>query len=169
MDARLDSMTRAKVDELATRFQQLRATVLSQIMQWGLTREHTGPLDQGDAQGLVCHLNLYIESDLHKRIEKAATAATVKIAPWRRHTVRQGAITDFPTSWQAAARNPSRQRTTTHSHDSRYYDKSFMLRLDQPSHRKLRGLVECFAVSRAAVIRQPIAQVKPRIFRQACT
>jgi hypothetical protein len=49
MDARLDATTRAKVDDLATRFHQRRAAVLCHIMHWGLNRGPTGRLDQGDA------------------------------------------------------------------------------------------------------------------------
>jgi hypothetical protein len=44
MDARLDQTTRQKVDDLARRFHQPRAVVLSQIMPWGLSRKPTGPL-----------------------------------------------------------------------------------------------------------------------------
>ena len=51
MDARLDAATRQKVDELATRFHQPRATVLGYIMQWGLTHGQTGPIDQGELHG----------------------------------------------------------------------------------------------------------------------
>ena len=47
-----------------------------------------------------CHLYLYVDTDLHQRVEKAATAAGMKIAPWLRHMVRQITITDFPASWQ---------------------------------------------------------------------
>jgi hypothetical protein len=35
MDARLASMTREKVDDLATHFHQPRAAVVSHIMHWG--------------------------------------------------------------------------------------------------------------------------------------
>jgi len=49
MDARLDATTRQKVDDLATRFHQPRATVLSFIMHWGLSRGPTGPLVQGES------------------------------------------------------------------------------------------------------------------------
>ena len=65
-DARLDAMTRAKVDDLATHFHQPRAAVRSYIMERGLGREQTRPLDQGDAQGPVRHLYLYVQSDLHE-------------------------------------------------------------------------------------------------------
>jgi hypothetical protein len=43
MDARLDATTRAKLNDLATRFYQPRAAVLCHIMQWGLSREQIGP------------------------------------------------------------------------------------------------------------------------------
>jgi hypothetical protein len=108
-------------------------------------------IDQGDAQGLIRHLHLYVPSDLHERVEKAATAAGVNIAPWLRHIVRQIAITDFPVSWQA-------ERSEERSHDSRDYDTRFMLRLDETSRKKLQDLVERFAVSKARIIRRLITQ-----------
>jgi len=89
MDARLDQTTRANVDDLAKRFHRPRAAVLSQIMQWGLRRAQTGSFDQGDAQGPVRHLSLYVDSELHERVQNAATAAGVKTPSWLRHMVRQ--------------------------------------------------------------------------------
>jgi hypothetical protein len=98
MVARLDAVTRAKLDDLATRFHQPRAADVCHIMQRGLCRGPMEKIDQGDAQDPVCHLSLYVETDLHQRVEKAATAAGVNIAPWLRHMVRQISITDFPAS-----------------------------------------------------------------------
>lgn len=151
MDARLDTLTRAKVDDLATRFYQPRAAVLSFIMQWGLSRGQTGPLDQGASHGPVRHLSLYIASELHEHVEKAAATAGMKTAPWLRHMVRQITMTDFPPSWQEAT---PRQR----SHDSRTVTERFMLRLDHTSSIKLQSLRERFDVPKAHIIRQLIAQ-----------
>jgi hypothetical protein len=157
MDARLDPMTRAKVDDLARHFHQPQAAVLSHIMHWGLSREPTGPFDQGDAQGPVRHLYLYVASALYERVEQAAIAAGVNMAPWLRHMVRQITITDFPASWQEA-------RSEKRSHDSHTYTERFMLRLDEPSSDTLQSLIERFAVSKAKLIRQLLAQTKPEDF-----
>jgi hypothetical protein len=157
MDARLDEPTRQKVDDLAQHFHQPRAAVLCYIMHWGLSREPIGPLDQGEPHSPVRHLYLYVPSDLHARVEKAATAAGMNIAPWLRHMVRQITITDFPASWQEA-------RLEKRSHDSRMYGGRFMLRLDEPSSDKLQSLIERFAVSKAQLIRQLVAQAKPEDF-----
>jgi hypothetical protein len=46
MDARLDAMTRAKVDDLAARFHQTRAAVLRHIMHWGLHHGQALPREQ---------------------------------------------------------------------------------------------------------------------------
>jgi hypothetical protein len=69
------------VDDLAQHFRRPRAAVLCQIMEWGLSRGQTGPLDQGDAQGPVRHLYFYIASALHARVEKVVTAIGMNIAP----------------------------------------------------------------------------------------
>jgi predicted DNA-binding protein len=156
-DARLDAMTRAKVDNLARHFHTPRAAVLCQIMEWGLSRAQPAHLDQGESPGPVRHLYLYVASDLHEHVEKAAAAAGVKAAPWLRHMVRQVTITDFPASWQEAT---PRER----SHDSRTYTERFMLRLDEPSQTKLQELIKPLGVSKADIIRQLIAQAKPEDF-----
>ena len=157
MGARLDAATRQKVDDLAKRFHRPRAGVLSQIMEWGLNRRQTGPLDQGESPAQVRHLHLYVPSELHEQVEKAAVAAGVKTAPWLRHMVRQITIEDFPASWQEAT---PRER----SHDSPTYTERFMLRLDEPSQTKLQQLIKKFGTSQAAIIRHLLAQAKPEDF-----
>jgi hypothetical protein len=157
MDARLDSATRQKIDDLARRFRQPRAAVLCHIMHWGLSREPTGPLDQGESHDPVCHLYLYVPSELREHVEKAASAAGVNIAPWLRDMVRQMTMADVPASWQEA-------RSEKRSHDSRTYGTRFMLRLDDPSQTKLRQLITQFGASKAEMIRQLIAQAEPEDF-----
>jgi hypothetical protein len=156
-DARLDQTTRAKVDDLAQHFHTPRAAVLCHIMQWGLSRGETRTLDQGDTQGPVRHLYLYVDSELYERVQKAAAATGVNIAPWLRHMVRQVTLTDFPASWQEAT---PRER----SHDSRTYTERFMLRLDEPSQAKLEQLVTQLGASKADIIRHLIAQAPPEAF-----
>jgi cytochrome P450 len=126
-------------------------------MHWGLSREPTGPLDQGESHGPVRHRYLYVSSELHEHVAKAAAAAGVHIAPWLRHLVRQVTIADFPASWQEA-------RSAERSHDSRTYRTRFMLRLDGSSHTKLRQLVKQFGASKAESIRQLLAQATPEDF-----
>jgi hypothetical protein len=157
MDARLDAATRQKVDDLAQRFHTPRAAVLCHIMHWGLNHGPTGPLDQGESQGPVRHLYLYVESKLHEQVEKAATAAGVNTAPWLRHMVGQVPITDFPASWQAAA---PRER----SHNSRIYTERFMLRFDHLTREKLDALATHFNKPASEVIRDLITQAKPEDF-----
>ncbi len=50
------------------------------------------------------------------------------------------------------------------SHDSRYFGRRFMLRLDDASWDKLDALAQHFDRSAADIIRQLIAQAKPRDF-----
>ncbi len=156
-DARLDATTRQKVDELATRFHTPRAAVLGYIVEWGLSRGQTARLTEGEAQGPVRHLYCYVASDLHAQVEKTASAAGVKTAPWLRHMVRQITLTDFPASWQAT-------RSEERSHDSRVYDTRFMLRLDHLTQEKLEALSAHFDLSAAAIIRQLIGQATPEDF-----
>jgi predicted transcriptional regulator len=157
MGARLDTATRQKVDNLATRFHQPRAAILCQIIHGDLSHEQLEPLDQGEAPGLVCHLHLYVPSELHEQVPKAATAAELKTAPWLRTMARQVTIQDFPTSEQEAT---PRER----SHDSRTHTDHFMLRLDQPIREKLEDLSTHFNKPASEIIRHLIAQATPEGF-----
>jgi hypothetical protein len=159
MDARLDAATRQKVDDLAHHFHRPRAAVLCQILEWGLSHEQSRPIDQGAPQAQVRHLHLYVPSDLHEQVEKAAAATGVKTAVWLRHMVGQIATTDFPASWQEAT-PPER------SHDSRIYTARFMLRLDTTASRKLQALVDRLNVPKAKIIRHLLAQAEPEDFPQ---
>jgi hypothetical protein len=157
IDARMDQMRRANVDDLAKRFHQPRAAVLSQIMQWGLSYGQRGTLDGGASEGPVRHLYLYVESELYARVEKAVTAAGAKIVPWLRAMVRQITLTDFPPSWQEATAGKR-------SHDSQIYDTRFMLRLDKSAQTKLQHLISHFGASKADIIRQLLVQATPEDF-----
>jgi hypothetical protein len=157
MDARLNATTRSKGDELAKRFHQLRAAVVCYIMRWGLSRGSTEIFDGGASEGPVRHLSCYVDTALHARVEKAAMAAGVKIAPWLRATVRQITMTDFPPSWQSVT-------FEERSHDSHSYDTRFMLRLDEAAQTKLQRLISYFGVSKADIIRQLLVQATPEDF-----
>jgi hypothetical protein len=114
-------------------------------------------LDSGGAEGPVRHLYLCVDTTLHARVERAAMAAGVKMAPWLRAMVRQITLTDFPASWQEAT---SEER----SHDSRIYDTRFMLRLDKTAQAKLQQLISHFGVSKANIIRRLIMQATDEDF-----
>jgi predicted transcriptional regulator len=157
MDARLDSATRAKVDELAQRFHQPRAAVVCHIMQCGLSRGQAELLDGGGTEGPVRHLYLCVDTTLHARVERAVMATGVKMAPWLRSTVRQITLTDFPASWQV-------ERSEKRSHDSPMYGTRFMLRLDEAAQTKLQQLITQFGTSKAHIIRQLIVQTTPEDF-----
>jgi predicted transcriptional regulator len=157
MDARLDTDSRQKVDDLARHFRRPRAAVLRHIMSWGLDCGVMDARDQGEAQGPVRHLYVYVDADLYEAVRKAAAAAGVHLAPWLCQMVRQIPMTAFPGSWQE-------ERSERRSHDSRVYGTRFMLRLDRASETTLQRLVEHFDVPRAAIIRQLLAQATPDTF-----
>jgi hypothetical protein len=105
-------------------------------------------------------LYLYVDIELHVRVEQAAAAAGVKIAPWLRSMVREITLDDFPASWQE-------ERPRERSHDSRDYGKRFMMRLDDPTWEKVEELAMRFDKSAAEIIRQLVAQATPEDFPQA--
>jgi predicted transcriptional regulator len=160
MDARLDAVTRAKVDALAARFRRPRAAVLCAIMPWGLLRGPTAARDGGAAEGPVCHLALCVDAALHARVGQAATAAGMSTAAWLCAVVRQVTPTDFPAGWREAA-------LEERAHDSSTYGRRFMLGLDAPTERKLQQLVQQYGMSKAQIIRQLIAHATPEEFPQS--
>jgi predicted transcriptional regulator len=168
MDARLDSMTRAKLEELATRFRRSRAAVLREVMQWGLRRGPVARSERDDPHGPFQSLFFEVEAELHQQVGEAAKASGMGIAPWLRHLLREITMADFSPSWQAAAEGtPTPQtmpRVSQRSHDSRTYDQRFMLRLNRATGGKLQDLIERFRTSKAPVIRQLIAQARSEDF-----
>src|SRR2546426_982290 len=157
LDARLDATTRQKVDDLARHVHQPRAAVLSHIMRWGLSREQSGALDQGDSQGPVRHLSLDVPFERHARVQQAVAAAGVPTAPWLRHMVRHIRMADFPASWREGP-------TDGRSQESRRDGKRFMLRLDDPTWERLDAWSTHFETSGAEIIRQLLAQATPDTF-----
>jgi hypothetical protein len=125
----------------------------------GVERKMVGPVDAGEAQGPFRGPFPLIDSALHRQVREAATAAGINVAQWMRHMMRQIRRSDFPQSWragQAGRRHPTSQR----SHDSRYYGKRFMMRLDAPARDRLEELVSHFDASYAEIICQLIVQAK---------
>jgi predicted transcriptional regulator len=157
MDAALDQKTRAKLEDLATAFHRSRAAVLRQVMRWGLGREPAGPIDDTDPSP-VQHLFSLVDAALHQQVRAAAKDAGVDVAPWVRHRMCQITRRNFPKSWQA--RTTEGKATAQRSHDSRYYGKRFMLRLDDQTWVGLEALARHFGEPNAEVIRQLIAQAK---------
>jgi hypothetical protein len=156
MNAGLDTPTRAKLERLATGFQRSRAAVLRQVMQWGLGQPRP-VVPQVPRRTTSCFF--MVEAALHQQVKAAAQAAGIDVAPWMRHMMREIRSTDFPKSWQvdkAGRRHTSGQR----SHDSRYYWKRFMMRLDAPAWDQLEELARHFDASQAEIIRQLIVQAK---------
>jgi hypothetical protein len=154
MDARLDALTRAWVDEFAQRFHQPRAAAVCAITRRGLSRGPAARRAGGVSARHVRHLSLSVSSERHQRVQQATTVAGMHIAPWRRAMVRQITRTDFPASWQEA-------RSEERSHDSRTDGTRVMRRLDDTAQTKLRQLMQPFGASNAPVIRQSIAQATP--------
>jgi predicted transcriptional regulator len=156
MDAALDEKTRAKLEELTTAFHRSRAEVLRQVLQWGLGQ--TAPVaPRVPGQTTSCFFT--VEAELHRQVREAAQAAGVDMAPWVRHMMCQISRTDFPKSWQAGKAG-MRHASSHRSHDSRYYGKRFMLRLDASAWARLEELASRFDESHAEIIRQLIVQAK---------
>jgi hypothetical protein len=171
MDARLDAMTRAKLDELATAFHRSRGAVLREVMHWGLGCEPLDQVNRDDTQEPFEHLFFLVEPVLHQQVGEAAKAVGVGVAPWLRHMLRKITVADFPRSWQAAiqgkATSRPKPRVSRRSHDSRTYGRRFMLRLDEPTWQTLESFAHHFKQSHAEIIRQLVAQARLEDFPQS--
>jgi hypothetical protein len=152
MDARLDAVTRAKLEELATTFHRSRAAVLREVMRWGLSPGPVGKSGRDDAHGPFHSLFFEGTDALHQQVGKAARRTGMDGAPWLRHLLRHITVEDFPASW-GAGDAPRRGTTGGRSHDWRVYGRRFMLRLDDQAWQKLEDLSAHFDQSIAEVIR----------------
>jgi predicted DNA-binding protein len=163
MDARLDAMMRAKLEDLAAAFHRSRAAVLREVMQWGLGRGPVRKPQRDDTHGPFRSLFFEVKADLHQQVGEAARAVGMDVAPWLRHLLREITVADFPASWRAGD-VPCRRTRGGRSHDSRDYRKRFMVRLDAETRQRLERFSTYFDQSMAEVIRQLATQAKPEDF-----
>jgi predicted transcriptional regulator len=155
-EARLDTETHAKLEDFARTFHRKRSAVLRCVMQWGLTQTQGWTVDTA-VPGTVHTLSLLLELELLQQVQEAASAQGATVAAWVRQVMREVRSDDFPASWRAGV-------VVGRSHDSQTYGQRFMLRLDETTAQKLQELVAQFGMSRAAIIRQLIAQAKAEDF-----
>ena len=80
MDAGLDGSMREKLAHLATQFSQSRATVLRQVMCWGLRHEPAGAIDD-TAPSPVQHVFFIVDAELYQQVKAAEQAVGVDVAP----------------------------------------------------------------------------------------
>ena len=150
--ARLDTETSAKLEELARIFHRTRAAVLRSIMQWGLTPTGGWVVDRS-IPASVHLVHVLVEPAMMQHMQNAAVTHRVNVAAWLRHAIRQVTQADFPESWRA-------EETASQSHESGYYHRKFGMRLDEPTSQKLERLTQTFHRSAAEVIRQLVAQAR---------
>jgi predicted transcriptional regulator len=154
--ARLDTLTWARLEEFARSFHRKRSAILRYVMQWGLTQTQGWTVDRS-AVVAVPPVAVLLERELLRHVQDAAAAHGTSIAAWLREAIRRVTADDFPASWRVGD-------AASRSHDSGYFDRKYQLRLDEASSAKLGWLAEHFDASAADVIRQLIAQAKPEDF-----
>jgi predicted transcriptional regulator len=125
--ARLDAETHTKLEELARTFHRKRSAILRSVMPWELTQTRGWTVDMA-VPGTVCTLSLLLEPELLQQVQEAAAVHRSTVAAWLRQAMRQIARDAFPDSWRAG-------EPTARSHDSRPYQRRWMLRRDdETSH-----------------------------------
>jgi hypothetical protein len=95
----------------------------------------------------------------------------VDVAPWPRHRLRDISREYFPRSSQSSADHvptiSSVGRAARRSHDSRAYERRFMLRFKRAPRKRLQALAKWFNTSQAEVMRQLMAQARPEAFPES--
>jgi predicted transcriptional regulator len=157
--ARLDAETHAKLEELAAAFHRKRSAILRHAMQWGLTQTGGWTVDM-TVPGTVRTVGMLLEPELLQQVQEAAAAHGATVAAWVRHMLQQVTIEDFSESWRLGVAG-------VRSHESGYYQRRFMLRLDDETSKKLDTLTRGFDRPAAEVIRHLIAQATPEDFPQS--
>jgi hypothetical protein len=79
--------------------------------------------------GTVRTVGMLLEPELLQQVQEAAAAHGATVAAWVRHTLQQVTIEDFSESWRLGVAG-------VRSHDSGYYQRRFMLRLDDETSKK---------------------------------
>jgi hypothetical protein len=87
-----------------------------------------------------------LESNVRTQLHTAAKAAGADASAWVCHVLHQVTLEDMPTAWRTGEPDPR-------SHDSRYYGRRFMLRLDDDTSETLEDLSEHFKKPAAEIIR----------------
>jgi predicted transcriptional regulator len=154
--ARLDAETHAKLAELAAAFHRKRSAILRHAMPWGLTQTRRWTIDMA-VPGMVRTVGMLLEPELLQQVQEAAAAHGATVAAWVRHTLQQVTIEDFSERWRLGVAG-------VRSHESGYYQRRFILRLDDETSQKLDTLTQGFDRPAAEVIRQLIAQAKAEDF-----
>jgi predicted transcriptional regulator len=165
LEVHLDTGMQTKLTRFVTAFRRSQSEVIRQVLQWGLSHEQGWQLDRG-RRPAPHHIVVRLEPELRQQVAEAATTAGSDISSWLRHALRHITRADFPASWQAGKAD-IRGTIRGRSHDSRYYGKRFMLRLDDPTWQRLEGLARDFDRSIAEVIRQLVMQATPEQFPQS--
>jgi predicted transcriptional regulator len=157
--ARLDRETLAKLEKLVSALHRKRAQILRHTMQWGLAHTTGWTVDQSipDRSHLV---HMLVAPELSLQVQEAAKAHGASVAAWLRHAMSQVSLEDFPASWRGG-------ETAPRSHESGYYHRPFMLRLNDETSAKLATLAQTLHRSAAEVIRQLIAQATPEVFPES--
>jgi predicted DNA-binding protein len=157
--ARLEAETHATVEVLARTVRRQRAQILRHVRPWGLIHGTAWIIDP--SMPAATHLvHMLVDTELLQQVQAAAAAHSASVAAWVRHALRQVTRADFPPSWQAGEAAPR-------SHDSQYYGKRFLMRLDAPTRTRLEELSRHFGQPVAAVIRQLVTQARVEDFPES--
>lgn len=106
------------------------------------------------------HVHILVEPQRLQQVEAAANVHEVTVAAWLRQAMRQVTRKDFPPNWQAGELAPR-------SHDSPYYGKRFLIRLDDQTRPRLEELSNHFDKPVAEVIRQLVTQARIEDFPES--
>jgi hypothetical protein len=115
-------------------------------MQWGITSGKAWTVDRSIPASPHI-VPLLLEPELLQQVHDAAEAHGANVAAWLRHALRRVTPANFPPSWQAG-------ETAPRSHDSAYYGKRFVMRLDPQTREKLEHFSDHFDQPVVEVIRQ---------------
>jgi predicted DNA-binding protein len=154
--ARLDTETYAKLEELACTFHRKHAVILRFVMGWGLLHSTAWTIDRSNV-AVVSPVPVVLEPELLQQVKEAAAAHGVSVAAWLREAMRRVTADDFPASWRAG-------EIADQLHESGSFHQKFGMRLDEVTSRKLEALTQTFHRPAADMIRQLIAQATPEDF-----
>jgi predicted HicB family RNase H-like nuclease len=135
----------------------LPTQVLRETIDWGLRHGGGWRVDRRRVAAPAAAIVVRLEPEVRKQVHAAARAAGGEASAWVCHALAQVTLAELLAHGQMGRARPR-------AHDSRHYDRRYMLRLDDQTREKLAGLARHFGTSIAEVVRQLVAQAKAEEF-----
>lgn len=147
---KLDAEAQTRLEALSTAVGRLPTQVLRHLMAWALHHSEAWRVDRQRVEDPTAAIVVRFEPEVRTRVHAPARATGGDASAWGCDVLSQMTLADLPVPWQTGEAEPR-------SHDSCYYGKRDLMRLDDPPWERLEERSSPFQTSIAEVIRHLVA------------